>query len=75
MKKFILILFVFIISSCGGGVSERIPLEKGDTRITITNEHIIHEKCTGFNGFGEPFWGFEYIESRDEYERKLKQNQ
>ena len=75
MKKFVLILFVLIISSCSNGVSRRIPLKEGDTRITIADEHVIHEKCSGFNGFGMPFWDLEYIESRDEYERKLKQNQ
>lgn len=75
MKKFVLILFVLIISSCSGGISKRIPLKEGDTRITITDEHVIHEKCSGCNGFGTPLWHFEYIESRDEYERKLKQNQ
>ncbi len=75
MKKFVLVLFVLTISSCGNGVSKRIPLKNGDTRITITDEHVIHEKCSGFNSFGTPLWGLEYIESRDEYELKLKQNQ
>ena len=75
MRKFILILFVLIISSCTNGVSKKIPLKTGDTRITITDEHVIREKCSGFNGLGVPFWHLEYIESRDEYERKLKQSQ
>ena len=76
MKKFVLILFVLIVSSCTNGVSRRIPLKDGDIRITITDEHVIHEKCVGFDGlFGNPHWELEYIESRGEYERKLKQNQ
>lgn len=60
-----------MVSSCIGGVSKRIPVNEGDVRITITNEHVIHEKCEGFNGFGDPIWALEFIESRDEYKRKL----
>ena len=71
MKKIVLILFVLIVSSCLGGVSKRIPVDEGDVRITITDEHVIHEKCEGTNGFGVPIWTLEFIESRDEYERKL----
>lgn len=71
MKRIVLILFVLMVSSCIGGVSKRIPIDKGDVRITITNEHVIHEKCEDFNGFGVPIWTLEFIESRDEYERKL----
>lgn len=71
MKKIALILFVLMVSSCDGGVSKRIPVDEGAMRITITDEHAIHEKCTGVNGFGIPFWTLEFIESRDEYERKL----
>ena len=74
MKKLVLILFVLIISSCINGVSKKIPLKKGDTRITITDKHVIHEKCSGFDNFGTPHWEFEYIESRCEYEWKLKQD-
>jgi hypothetical protein len=71
MKKIALILFVLMVSSCIGGVSKRIPIDEGDVRITITNKHVIHEKCDGFNGFGDPAWTLEFIETRDEYERKL----
>lgn len=71
MKKIVLILSVLMVSSCIGGVSKRIPVHKGNVRITITDEHVIHEKCTGVNGFGVPAWTLEFIESRDEYERKL----
>ena len=72
MKKFILILLVLIISSCTNGVSSRIPLKEGDIRITISDEHVIHEKCLGFSNFGTPLWELEYIESRGEHEQKLK---
>lgn len=71
MKKIALILSVLMVSSCIGGVSKRIPVHKGNVRITITDEHVIHEKCTGADGFGVPAWTLEFIESRDEYERKL----
>lgn len=71
MKKIILILFVLIVSSCLGGVSKRISIDEGDVRITITDKHVIHEKCEGANGFGKPIWTLELIESRNEYERKL----
>lgn len=71
MKNIVLILFVLIVSSCIGGVSKRIPVNEGDVRITITDKHVIHEKCEGTNGFGVPTWTLEFIESRDEYERKL----
>ena len=71
MKKIVLILFVLMVSSCYGGVSQRIPVDEGDMRITITDEHVIHEKCEGINGYGAPIWTLEFIESRDEYERKL----
>ena len=71
MKKIVLILFVLMVSSCIGGVSKRIPIDEGDVRITITNKHVIHEKCDGINGFGTPMWTLEFIETRDEYERKL----
>lgn len=60
-----------MVSSCIGGVSQRIPVDEGDMRITITDEHVIHEKCKGADGFGVPLWTLEFIESRDEYERKL----
>lgn len=75
MKKFVLILLVLIVSSCTREVYHKIPLKEGDTRITITDKHVIHEKCLKFNSHGNPLWGLEYIESRGEYERKLKQNQ
>ncbi len=71
MKKIALILFVLMVSSCIGGVSERIPVDEGNIRITITDKHVIHEKCEGINGYGAPIWTLEFIESRDEYEQKL----
>lgn len=71
MKKIVLILFVLMVSSCIEGVSKRIPVDEGDVRITITAEHVIHEKCEGATGVGCPIWALEFIESRDEYERKL----
>lgn len=71
MKKIILILSVLMVSSCIGGVSKRIPIDEGNVRITITNKHVIHEKCEGFNSLGDPIWTLEFIESRDEYEQKL----
>lgn len=70
MKKIILILAVFLISSCSDGVSKRIPLKKGDERITISEKHAIHEKCIGFNSFGKAVWRLDYIESRSEYDQK-----
>ena len=73
MKKFVLLLLVLIISSCTNGVSSRIPIKDGDTRVTITDVHVIHERCLGCTKFGNPLWELEYIESRGEYERKLKQ--
>lgn len=71
MKKVVLILFVLMVSSCIGGVSKRIPIDEGNVRITITNKHVIHEKCEGFNSLGDPIWTLEFIESREEYDRKL----
>lgn len=71
MKKIVLILSVLMVSSCNAGVSQRIPIDDGDMRITITNEHVIHEKCVGADGFGVPMWTLDFIESRDEYECKL----
>ena len=75
MKKIILATMVLIMSSCIGGVSKRIPVDEGDTRITMTSTHVIHERCIGCDGFGTPQWELEYIESRGEYDQKCESQQ
>jgi len=59
-----LLMFVFLLSGCDDKY-EIIGLKEGDIRTTETEHYIYVEKCGGFNGFGEPFWEYVKIVSKD----------
>ncbi len=70
MRRILLIALAIILTGCYSGVSKRIPVMEGDTRVTLTETHAIHERCIGCDGFGHPRWDLDYIESRDEYDSR-----
>ena len=64
MKKILSAILVLVITSCSGGITYRVKVQKGDVRKTYTQEYVITEVCDGVNGFGNPFWEKVSVEKR-----------
>lgn len=65
MKKVLMLLmFVFLLSGCDD-TNKLIGLKEGDIRTTETEHYIYVEKCSGFNGWNQPFWEYVKIISKD----------
>ena len=75
MKKLLFILMPFILMSmflligCDNKY-EIIGLKEGDIRTTETEHYIYVEKCSGMNGFNEPFWEYVKIINKDSINKK-----
>ena len=68
MKKIIgfLCLFLMLLVSCDNNdINSIIGLKEGDLRITVTENYIYVEKCSGFNFIGDVFWQYEKILNKD----------
>lgn len=64
MKKIIIgILLLFVLTSCRG-INYLVSIKEGDKRITVTEQYIITEVCTGINNFGHPYWSYLSIERK-----------
>ena len=68
MKKIIgfLCLFLMLLVSCDNNdINSIIGLKEGDLRITVTENYIYIEKCSGFNFVDDAFWKYEKILNKD----------
>ena len=66
MKKIVsLIVTLILLCNCYGGKNYRIPISEGAVRVTMTDEHVIVERCSQVNGFGQPLWEFVRISYRN----------
>lgn len=89
MKKLILLLVLaFVMCGCTRtyrvgevslGKKMAVPIEKGTTRITITEDYFIVETCTACSDDEIPYWKCDKIMNndsihREELIRRLKEN-
>ena len=72
MRKLLVLLFAFAMCGCVQSIGSSklgkrvaVPIEKGSTRFTITNDYIIVETCKGNNSFENPFWECDRIINND----------
>ena len=65
MKKLLIfVLFGMLLCGCDN-THDIIGLKEGDIRTTETEHYILIERYNGMNGFGQEFWDYVRIISKD----------